>query len=93
MKIHELKLWPEYFNAVLKGDKTFEMRKNDRDFKLGDILVLKYFDPDYDSKIIKGGTFYNIPNDPEITCRVKYIMYGPSYGLEDGYCCMGIKLI
>ncbi|MDW8517923.1 ASCH/PUA domain-containing protein [Priestia flexa] len=40
-KKHELKSLPEYFNAVYIGAKTFEIRKNDRDFKVGDTLVLK----------------------------------------------------
>ncbi|BDR73357.1 hypothetical protein K144316041_23680 [Clostridium tetani] len=45
MKTHELKIWPEYFKAVKNGTKTFELRKNDRDFKVGDILVLKEWKP------------------------------------------------
>lgn len=42
---HELKTWPEYFKAVASGEKNFEIRKNDRDFKVGDILILKEYDP------------------------------------------------
>lgn len=45
MKMHELKIQPEYFDAVLKGKKTFEIRKNDRNFKEGDLLLLREFDP------------------------------------------------
>jgi hypothetical protein len=45
MKKHELKTWPKYFKAVQKGEKTFELRKNDRDFKKGDILILREFVP------------------------------------------------
>lgn len=39
--VHELKTWNEYFEAVFMGHKTFEVRKNDRDFKKGDTLILK----------------------------------------------------
>ena len=39
--IHELKIWNEYFEEVFMGYKTFEVRKNDRDFKKGDTLILK----------------------------------------------------
>ena len=42
---HFLKTWPEYFQAIWDGKKTFEVRKNDRDFKVGDMLVLQEFDP------------------------------------------------
>ncbi|MEE1897096.1 DUF3850 domain-containing protein [Flavobacterium rakeshii] len=44
-KTHELKTLPEYFEAVHNGTKNFEVRKNDRDFKLGDTLILKEFIP------------------------------------------------
>lgn len=45
-KTHELKIWPEFFNDVYFGFKTFEIRKNDRDFHTGDTLILKEFDPE-----------------------------------------------
>jgi hypothetical protein len=45
MKIHELKTWPEYFNLMVSGEKTFELREDDRDFKVGDRLDLMEFDP------------------------------------------------
>lgn len=44
-KIHALKTWPEYYHAVDAGDKTVEIRKDDRGFDVGDILVLYEFDP------------------------------------------------
>lgn len=45
MKTHELKLDVKYFDEVKDGNKNFEIRKNDRDFKVGDILELKAFMP------------------------------------------------
>ncbi|MGC4668415.1 DUF3850 domain-containing protein, partial [Enterococcus hirae] len=41
MKTHELKILPEYFEAVTSGRKKFEIRKNDRDYKVGDRLYLR----------------------------------------------------
>ncbi|WP_422698913.1 DUF3850 domain-containing protein [Enterococcus durans] len=38
---HELKILPEYFEAVVSGRKQFEIRKNDRDYKVGDQLILR----------------------------------------------------
>lgn len=45
MKVHELKVWPQYFKAILDGTKTFEFRKDDRGFEVGDTLILKEFEP------------------------------------------------
>ena len=42
---HDLKTWPEYFDAVASGQKTFEIRKDDRNFRVGDTLRLRKFDP------------------------------------------------
>lgn len=43
--VHELKTLPEYFQPVIEGKKTFEVRRNDRDFKVGDYLNLKEYHP------------------------------------------------
>lgn len=40
MANHQLKIKSEYLNAIIWGDKTFEIRKNDRDFKVGDRVTL-----------------------------------------------------
>lgn len=43
MKIHNLKILPKYFEAQILGIKQFEVRKNDRDFEVGDILLLQEY--------------------------------------------------
>ena len=43
--IYELKQHPQYFEDVLKGNKTFEVRKMDRDYRVGDLLALNEYDP------------------------------------------------
>lgn len=42
--VHELKILPEYFQALITETKTFEYRRFDRDFKVGDILHLRETD-------------------------------------------------
>ncbi|PHR55942.1 MAG: RNA-binding protein [Robiginitomaculum sp.] len=37
---HELKIDKEYFEAVKSGDKTFEIRFNDRGYQKGDLVIL-----------------------------------------------------
>lgn len=44
MKNHELKILPEFLKHVLAGTRTFEIRKSDRDFKTGDIVLLRGHD-------------------------------------------------
>lgn len=38
---HELKIAPKYYSEIISRVKTFEIRKNDRDFKVGDEVKLK----------------------------------------------------
>jgi len=49
MAEHILKIAPEYFDAVDSGSKTFEIRFNDRDFKMGDTVVLREYIFDIDA--------------------------------------------
>ena len=51
---HELKILPEYFEAVLSRNKSFEIRRDDRDFKVGDTLLLKEYDSIF--KVFTGRT-------------------------------------
>ncbi|CNI11993.1 putative exported phage-related protein [Yersinia pekkanenii] len=44
VKTHQLKILPEYFQAVIEGKKKAELRTNDRDFKVGDYLLLAEWD-------------------------------------------------
>ncbi len=78
MKLHELKILPQYYNKVLSGEKRFEIRKDDRYFKVGDIIRLC----EYDGKEFTGrDSLYDIT----------YKLDGGEYGLEKGYCILSIK--
>ena len=44
MKI-EKKIWPEFFKKALSGEKNFELRLADWEYKAGDVLVLKEWNP------------------------------------------------
>jgi hypothetical protein len=43
---HELKTLPAYFDRLEDGSKTFEVRRDDRGFQMGDELWLREYDPD-----------------------------------------------
>lgn len=78
-KVHYIKCETEYFNDVVDGYKSFELRKNDRDYKPGDDIVLREYDKELN----------------EITgreCRVSIIYMLEDYpGIEPGYCILGIE--
>lgn len=42
----EKKIWPEYFEKVLSGEKTYEFRLGDFECQTGDTLILKEWDPE-----------------------------------------------
>jgi hypothetical protein len=45
--VHELKCWPQFFQAIADGEKRHDLRRaTDRDFRVGDRLRLCEFDPD-----------------------------------------------
>lgn len=46
MTTHELKTWPEPFEAIWIGDKHHEVRVDDRNYDVGDELLLREYDPD-----------------------------------------------
>ena len=76
---HELKTWPDEFNAVMAGKKTFDVRAKDRDFKVGDYLTLQEYDPD--KKTYTGKTCAR---------EIKYILEGGKFGIQEGYIAMSI---
>ena len=85
--IHELKTDSDMFNAVAVGSKRFEIRKNDRDFKKGENLILR--ETVYSAEEMAKGEPLEYTGN-EINAYVLHILYGPIYGLADGRCIMSI---
>jgi Domain of unknown function (DUF3850) len=97
MKTHELKCWPRFFVPLYRGEKTFEFRKDDRGFEVGDVLDLREWEPDGATSWIgrddilerlapAGG--YTGAN---IRCVVTYILRAPDAGVPDGYVVMSLQ--
>ncbi|MBF0102048.1 MAG: DUF3850 domain-containing protein [Desulfobacterales bacterium] len=86
---HELKTWPMFFNETLKGTKRFEVRRYDRNFKVGDTLILKEYDGKYDkeARAIKGEY-----TGRQTTVHVDYIMTGYNWGIRHDFCVMSISM-
>lgn len=79
--VHELKTLPQYFNDVESYVKKFEIRKNDRDFKLGDFLELKEWDDKAEQYTGR-----------KISRCISYILKGGKLGLKRGYCILGLEM-
>lgn len=78
--VHELKTWPDAFDAMHDGRKLFEFRKHDRDYRVGDQILSRRFDPDVKDYTGEVDKF-------EIT----FMLVAGQYGVPDGFCVMGVK--
>ena len=78
--MHELKCWPEFFEEILAGRKTFELRQDDRGFRAGDTLRLREWHP--------GRKEYT---GRELEREVSYLMAGGGFGLLQGWVCMALE--
>jgi len=79
MNVHELKITVKYFNDVYYGVKKFEVRFNDKNFKISDILLLKEFD-----------TINQEFTERSICKNIIYILDDPKF-VKDGFIIMGIE--
>jgi hypothetical protein len=77
--IHLLKTWPDQFEAMARGEKEFENRIDDRDFMVGDILVLREYDPSRVTNSYSGRYLVRI---------VTYLIRDAEVMIADGWCCM-----
>ena len=90
--IHELKIWPEHFDNVAAYRKRFELRKADRDFKVGDRLRLREWQPAdvelKDPHLNLGPRGYT---GRQLEVRVLHAIRGPLFGLEQGFVILSIS--
>jgi hypothetical protein len=81
---HELKCWPEFFRFIENGQKTFEIRKDDRGFHVGDVLWLR----EWRRLRIVNGLDEGEYTGREVRRVVTYVLSG--WGLEQGYVCLAV---
>ena len=80
MTTHELKLSTHYWDAVTTGQKTFEVRYNDRGYQKGDVLILREWGE---------GAYVSWGYERPWECRVTYVHSG--LGMAPGYVVLGIE--
>ena len=100
MKTHTLKVEHEYMDALKSGEKTFEVRRDDRGFQKGDKLLLCRY-----GKCRQGGLFYgfmsndgtvvsSFPTGTKVDCierKIIYVLTGGQFGIEPGYVVLGLS--
>jgi len=81
MKTHVLKCWRGPFSALVRGDKTFEFRKNDRDYEVGDHLHVREWDHE--------GEFYT-GNTLDFT--IPYLLKD-GFGVPEGFAILSLRKV
>lgn len=79
---HVIKLREAFANAVMSGDKLFEIRENDRGYQRGDCLRFVVVDE------------HGKPTHSDLTLasyRITYVLSG--WGLKEGYVALGIEKV
>lgn len=80
---YEIKCFPKYFDALVDGLKNFEVRKNDRDYKVGDSLLIREYDSEkksYTGYELYAPVIYILENDESFT------------GLAEGFIVLGLNV-
>lgn len=82
MRVHELKVVPQFWEGLAGATKTFEIRRNDRHFQVGDTLILR----EYDHSI-------GFVSEATVTAKVSYILHAEDFpaGLREGYVILGMQ--
>ncbi|MFB9122518.1 DUF3850 domain-containing protein [Paraburkholderia dipogonis] len=85
---HTLKSWPRFFEAIVRGSRTHELRKNDRDFHVGDRLTLQEFD-------VSSGAFTGRECMVEVTSMTSTLepCAVSAQALHQDYCILSIRLV
>lgn len=86
--VHDVKSWSHFFQAIKSGAKLHDLRKNDRNYNVGDILLLHEYDfinGRYTGDNIKAEITYMTDN--RVPCAFS------SAVLDAGYCILSLRVI
>lgn len=80
---HSLKCIEQFFDAIERGDKTFEVRYDDRGYEVGDFLILNRVNPEHPHIMD--------PQQRPIVLEITYVLAGDEWGIMKGYKVLGFK--
>jgi hypothetical protein len=87
---HWLKTDPVYWDAINCGEKTFEVRRDDRGFQKGDMLKLVRTEPRHLQTLVPVDIATAL-DQKVISKRIRYILTGGQFGIGKGYVVMGLE--
>ena len=78
-KRHELKIQSFHFNDLLKGYKAAEVRFNDRDYQVGDVIYLHEIDEN------------EVSTGQGMNAEISHVLHGGQFGIEKGWCVLSLS--
>ena len=75
-----LKCWPEFFEALWKGIKTFDVRLNDRPYQVGKTIAQYEYDPvtqQVSGRVVRASIVYMLSHED-------------FSGIANGYVCLAL---
>lgn len=89
MTTHTVKCWCDYWDAIDRGDKNFDVRLDDRGYQKSDTLILEKWDHKKHMYVLDGPGYAGKPH--KIVRRISYILTGGHFGIESGYVVLGLQ--
>ncbi len=80
MKIHRIKLQTKYCDAVFEGQKKFEVRYNNRDYRVGDRI-----------EFVPVGETGKVIDHPVRMLVYEIVYIHSGLGLQEGYVVLGLR--
>lgn len=92
-RTHHLKTHPRFWDHIAAGTRTFEVRRDDRGYCEGDVLVLHRWASKDDGDMCKNTTHCQPyeKHTERLVRRVTYVLPGGQYGIEPGFVVLGIE--
>lgn len=87
-RTHDVKSWPQFFRPVVSGTRTHELRRDDRNYRVGDRIVLREYDVETQSYT---GSFcvaaITSITSRDVPCAVS------DQGLSPDFCILSVQVI
>lgn len=91
--VHKVKCWPAYFDAIASGAKPFDVRRDDRGYQRGDIIVLQRTREDRLAEVDCMLIGHEWVPKRELRREITYVLTGGQFGIQAGYVVLGLREI